>query len=171
MARRTLGDERLWWRILDANPVRYPFPSRVAPSVRASLVLANTAGVSALTLIARYEGARGNNIRITVRNVVATPARDELLVFEFDGAASIEVERYRYADADVQGLAEQVELRSTYLRAELTATAVALTPITRVALTGGRDGPSGMVPDLAPGAVLDLPGAGPATRASRARSF
>ncbi len=24
VARRRLGDERLWWRVLDANPVRHP---------------------------------------------------------------------------------------------------------------------------------------------------
>lgn len=24
IARRRLGDERLWWRLLDANPLRYP---------------------------------------------------------------------------------------------------------------------------------------------------
>jgi nucleoid-associated protein YgaU len=24
IARRRLGDEQLWWRLLDANPVRYP---------------------------------------------------------------------------------------------------------------------------------------------------
>ena len=45
MAQRTLGDERLWWRILDANPVRHPLDivtgdvlalPKAAPATRAS---------------------------------------------------------------------------------------------------------------------------------------
>jgi hypothetical protein len=171
MARRLLGDEGLWWRILDANPVRYPFRSHVPTAVRASLVLENSAGVVAVTLTARYESARGNNLRVTVRDDAGNTAFDELVVYEFDGTANVELERYRYLNADIRGVVDQIERRSGCLTASLEADGVALAPVTTIRLAGGRDGVPLATGELAPGEVLELPGAGPATRATRARSF
>ena len=171
LARRLLGAEGLWWRILDANPVRYPFRSHLPPAALARLVLENTAGRSSVTLTARYEGARGNELRVTVRNDATNAAFDELVVYESDRTADVELERYRYLDTDIGGLVDQIELRSGCVSASLDVDGVALAPVTTVELEGGRDGLPLITGELAPGEVLDLPGAGPATRATRARSF
>jgi hypothetical protein len=96
---------------------------------------------------------------------------DELVVYEFDGMADVELERYRYLDTEIGGLVDQIELRSSWISASLDAGGVALAPVTTVELAGGCDGPPLITGELTNGEVLDLPGAGPATRATRARRF
>lgn len=113
---------------------------RVAASsaAKAAHTFVNSSPASALTVTARYEGTRGNDLNITIQDLAGTqsPEADEFIVY--DGAT--EVERFTYVDTDVAGLVAQINSGSDFLTAAVVIDGVGLTPVANVALTAGADG-------------------------------
>lgn len=115
---------------------------RMTGSAKASAahIFMNTAGTpaAAITVTAKYPGTRGNALNVTVQDQpgTQTPEKDEFIVY--DGAT--EVERYNYTDTDITDLAAQINAKSQWLTAAMTATGTALAYVANVALTAGNDG-------------------------------
>lgn len=107
-------------------------------AAKAAHVFQNTTPATALTLTAKYEGSRGNDLNVTVQDLAGTqsPEQDELIIY--DGAT--EVERYSYTDTDMVALAALINARSRWVTAASGTTGVALTYVANVALTAGNDG-------------------------------
>lgn len=107
-----------------------------AAAAKATKVLGNTTpAATALTLSARYEGTRGNSLRVTTRDAV-TAGNDELVVY----LGTVQVEVFEYLQTDIAALAADINARSDWLSAVSNITGVALTAVTSQALTGGNDG-------------------------------
>jgi hypothetical protein len=115
-----------------------------AAAAKATKILQNTTPAAALTVTAVYEGARGNDLRLTVQDYAPdTVTRDELLVL--DGTTVLE--RYNYPIINLADLAAQINGTGAYLgqgsdwvTAAVTLDGVALAPIAATPMTGGADG-------------------------------
>lgn len=108
-------------------------------AAKATKTLQNTAGTpaNALTLSAKYEGADGNNLRVTTQDHAANVAQDELLILDQNGTV---LETYVYNNTDVAGLRDQINLVSKYATAAMLVDGVALGYVTSSAFTGGNSG-------------------------------
>ncbi|MGH2355417.1 MAG: phage tail sheath subtilisin-like domain-containing protein [Chloroflexota bacterium] len=119
--------------------------------VAASLTLQDTTGtpVNAVTLTAKYQGTRGNALRVTLRDSLAAPTMRELLVYELVDGANTLRQTIRF-DAGVDGGGEPQKLVDAITDSDspwLTATKLAdgnsiLAAVgdpTPVALAGGVD--------------------------------
>jgi hypothetical protein len=109
-----------------------------ASAAKATKVLQNTTPVAALTVSARYEGALGNRLKVTVRPAV-TPTNTELLIY----LDTVEVERYEWVTAGATALATaaaDINKRSSWVTVAVTQDGVALASVTSQALTGGDNG-------------------------------
>jgi len=91
---------------------------------------------TAITLQARYEGTRGDDLRVTVQDS-ATAGSDELLIY--DGAVLLE--RYQYVQTDITTLAADIREFSDWVDYTGAITSgTALTAVASQAFTGGNDG-------------------------------
>lgn len=113
-----------------------------AAGVKATLDLSNGTDTDAVTVTARYDGSRGNDLRITIQEHVADTDYDELIVL--DGATVLET--YVYIDDDLADLTDQINGEGAYTDASDWITAVmdtdgtALVEIDGEALATGADG-------------------------------
>lgn len=117
-----------------------------AAAGKASRAMTNTTPVTAFTLEAIYNGAYGNQISVAVVADAAAPGtHDNFVIFVEDA----EVERYRYAEADINDLAAQINGTGAYVgrgsewvrTSGAITSGVALTQIAVAAdLAGGNDG-------------------------------
>jgi hypothetical protein len=105
----------------------------IAPATR---VLTNTTPVTALTLTAKYSGTKGNTLTVTTQDYAADATRNELILF----LNGVEVERYRYLDADINGLRDQINASSHWVTAVANVNGVALTAVSNAVFSGGNDG-------------------------------
>lgn len=105
-------------------------------AAKATKTLQNTTPANALALTARYEGTKGNDLRVTVQDDPTNSAKDELILY--DGTTVLET--YVYSDTDIAGLAAQINTVSQWITATETITGVKLGYVSGVAFTGGNDG-------------------------------
>ena len=90
---------------------------------------------TAITIRAKYNGTRGNDLRVTVRDA-ATAGNDELVVYD----GTVELEVHEYAQNDINALAALVAESDWIEYTGAITSGTALTAITSQALTGGLDG-------------------------------
>lgn len=107
-----------------------------ASAAKATRTLSNTTPAVAITLTAKYEGSKGNDLRATVQDTAGDAASTDLILL--DGTQ--EVERYTFLDADIQDLVDQINAESAWVTAALAVDGVALAPVSAVAFAGGDDG-------------------------------
>jgi hypothetical protein len=107
-----------------------------AAAAKATKVLQNSTPAPALTLTAKYDGAYGNHVAVTVQDNAQNTANSDLIVL-VDGS---EAERYTYPDAGIQGLADQINASSGWLTATVQVGTVALQPVSNSQLATGADG-------------------------------
>lgn len=108
-------------------------------AAKATRTVVNTAGspVTGLTLTAKYEGTRGNSLRITSQDNAANAANNDLIILD----GTVEVERFTYANTDVAGLAAAINSLSDWVTAVANVDGTALnTALVAQAFTGGNDG-------------------------------
>lgn len=105
-------------------------------AAKASQTLNNTSSSAAITLTARYEGTRGNDLRVTTQDYAADSSQNELILL--DGTTV--VEKYQYADTDITDLAAQINARSDWVTAGSVTSGTALSAVSAQAFTGGNDG-------------------------------
>lgn len=107
-------------------------------AAKASITLVNTAGTpaNAITLSARYEGTKGNDLRVTVQDYAADVTKDELIVYD----GTVELERFQYDNTDITDLAAQINAGSDWLSAGAVTSGTSLALVTAQPLTGGDDG-------------------------------
>lgn len=105
-------------------------------AAKASKTLNNTSSAGAITLTARYEGTKGNDLRVTTQDYAADSSKNELIIL--DGTTV--VEKYQYADTDITDLAAQINARSDWVSAGSVTSGTALAAVSAQALTGGNDG-------------------------------
>jgi len=110
---------------------------------KATRILTNTTPATAITLSGRYKGTKGNDLKVTVQDYAADAAKTELILYD----GSVEVERYVYADTDINDLGAQINGTGVYagtgsdwVTAVVAISGTALTIVTSVSLTGGNDG-------------------------------
>lgn len=106
-------------------------------AAKASRALVDTAGTpaTAVTVFARYEGTRGNALRVAVIDSPSGSANTDLVIYD----GTTEVERFTFADADTQSLVDQINASSAWLTATRQG-AGPLALLASTALTGGNDG-------------------------------
>lgn len=105
-------------------------------AAKSSRVLQNTTPAAALTLTALYEGTYGDDLRVTIQDYASDAAKDELILL----LGSVELERYVYANTDVNDLAAQINATSEWVSAVANISGVALGTIANAAFTAGNDG-------------------------------
>lgn len=105
----------------------------IAPATR---TLQNTTPATALTMTAKYSGTKGNTLTVTTQDYAADPTRNELILF----LNGVEVERYRYLDTDIAGLATQINGASHWVTAVSNITGVALAAVSNATFAAGVDG-------------------------------
>ncbi len=112
-------------------------PYRMAAPARAKATRAinNTTPAAALTLTAKYHGARGNDLSYVIDDDPQDAAKDRLRLL-FRGVV---VETYRYTAADINALAASINVTSKWVTAVANISGVALTQGTN-SLTGGNNG-------------------------------
>lgn len=108
-----------------------------ASAAKATKVLNNTAAAAAITLTAKYEGTRGNNLDVLVEANATNPGTQNDLVVLEDGVV---YERWTHTKADIQGLADAINDRSDWLTAGNVTNGTALATIASTSLAGGNDG-------------------------------
>jgi hypothetical protein len=118
-------------------------------AAKANLALQNATPVAALKVWGRYEGTRGNALRVTVRTS-AIAGMSEFVLYE----GTDEIEKYTYTTTNVADLASQVNETSGFITvsgplvtdpalsadASAVITGVALTAIVTQPLVGGDNG-------------------------------
>lgn len=108
-----------------------------AAAAKATKILQNTTPAAAVTVTARYEGTRGNNLKVRVEaNAVDSVNKNDLVITE----AGLELERFTHAKTDMVALVADINKRSNWITAVQTITGVALAILADTALTGGNDG-------------------------------
>jgi len=105
-------------------------------AAKSSITLNNTSAAAAITLTARYEGTRGNDLRVTTQDFAGDSTKNELILL--DGTTLIE--RYRYSDADITALAADINQNSDWITASGVTSGTALATVSGQALTGGNNG-------------------------------
>lgn len=108
-----------------------------AAAAKATRTLQNTTPAVAITLTARYEGARGNNLRVRVEANAADPSNKNDLVISEGG---LEYERFPHTKTDIAALAANINARSGWFTAVSNITGVALAVVADQTPTGGNDG-------------------------------
>jgi hypothetical protein len=103
-------------------------------AAKAAITIEKTGAAGAITLTARYEGTVGNSLTATVSTV--SSGVDRLTILK----GTVEVERYDYADTDIDDLAEQINASSDWVDAAVISSGTDLDQATDGALTGGNDG-------------------------------
>lgn len=102
----------------------------------ALLHLQKTGPANAVTLTARYEGTRGNDLSAVVESDPVDPTNKDRLRILLD---DVTVERYSYAKASTDVLVDAINTRSKYVTA-VQDSAGALTHVSATPLAGGDDG-------------------------------
>jgi hypothetical protein len=102
---------------------------------KATKTLSNTTPAVAMTFTARYDGTRGNNLRLTVQAGAAAGTKD-LIVLE----GTRVLERFNHPQTNLASLAADVNALSGWVTATVTLDGVALADIASTALVGGNDG-------------------------------
>lgn len=107
-------------------------------AAKATKTLTNAAAtpVTGVTLSAKYEGEKGNDLRVTVQDLAGDSTQTELILYD----GTLEVERYQFLDADVDDLADQINANSVWVTAVVNVAGVALATVTSAAFTGGDNG-------------------------------
>ncbi len=108
---------------------------------KAAITLKDTAATPAdvVTITAKYEGVRGNNFKVTVRDSLSDATKRELLLYE--GTTLLQTVTFAKGAGEAQALVDAVNAsNSPYI----TATKLAdgngiLATVTQQALTGGQD--------------------------------
>lgn len=108
-------------------------------AAKATKTLSNTTPAAALVLSAKYEGTKGNNLRVTVQDLASDSTQTELILL--DNNAN-ELERYRFADANLASAASQINASSNWITASVTTDGVVLAVVSNQAFTAGDDGSS-----------------------------
>ncbi|ADQ06509.1 conserved hypothetical protein [Caldicellulosiruptor hydrothermalis 108] len=109
---------------------------------KASLVLKDGTSIDVVKIEAKYEGVRGNNFRITVRDSLTDTTKKELLLYE--GTTLLQSISFAKGTDGVGEPQALVEAISSSNSSYITATKLAdgnklLTNVTQQALTGGQD--------------------------------
>lgn len=107
-------------------------------AAKASRVIQNTTPANAITLTARYDGSKGNDLLVqVVANSADSATYNDLVIFD----GTIEIERWRHAKTDITGLVAAINAASNWVTATQTITGVALgIQGSPVAFTGGDSG-------------------------------
>jgi hypothetical protein len=105
-------------------------------AAKSTRTLSNTTPATSLTLTAKYEGTRGDDLRVTVQDYAADSSKTELILYD----GGVELERYLFADTNINDLRDQINLNSDWVTAVANITGVALAPVSSVAFSGGNDG-------------------------------
>lgn len=105
-------------------------------AAKATKTLQNTTPATALTLSARYQGAKGNLLTVTTQDYASDATKTELIVY----LSGSEVERHRFLDADINDAAARINANSQWLTAVANISGVALGIVSNQALTAGNDG-------------------------------
>lgn len=106
-------------------------------AAKATHTFQNTAPANALTLTAKYEGTRGNDLSVVIEDDPASPGTRDRVRILLDG---VTVERFAYTSTAIDELVARINGNSKYVDAVQVATGTALTPAAGTALTGGADG-------------------------------
>jgi hypothetical protein len=114
------------------------FRMGAAAAAKAAKTLNNTSSSAAITLTARYEGTRGNDLTVVTQDHAADSTKNELLLFD----GTVLVEKYVYTDANITSLAAEINADSDWVTAGSVTTGTALAAISGSTgnLTGGNDG-------------------------------
>jgi hypothetical protein len=112
-------------------------------AAKATKQLQNSTPVNALTITAKYEGSRGNALRVAVVDTPGAPSTNDFVLYD----GTLEVERYTHTDTDINGLAAAINANSQWITATalvngaaLFVTSTYVVNATPTALTGGNDG-------------------------------
>jgi hypothetical protein len=109
-----------------------------AAGAKASKVVQNTTPANAITLTARYDGSKGNDLKVqVVANAVDSVTYNDLVIYD----GSIEIERWRHAKTDITQLAADINAGSNWVTAGSVTSGTALgIQGSPVDFTGGDDG-------------------------------
>lgn len=107
-----------------------------SPAAKATRTLQNTTPALALTMTAKYEGTLANGLTVTTQDFAGDATRNQLLLFR--GTQLLET--YTYLDADIAGLATQINASSNWMTAVANVTGVALANVSGQAFSAGADG-------------------------------
>ena len=113
----------------------------------ATKVLSNGT-TNALTLTAKYNGSRGNNLNVTTQTNAVDVSKKDLIIYE----GTTQREAYTYAGTGpsiLAGLAADINARSAFVTATVTADGTALSAIANSSFTGGNSGTSLLTADHA----------------------
>lgn len=105
-------------------------------AAKATRTVSNTTPAVALTLTAKYQGAKGNDLRVTTQDYAADSTKTELILLD----GTVEVERYLFADTDITALAVDINANSDYVTAVANITGVALGVVAASAFASGDNG-------------------------------
>lgn len=106
-------------------------------AAKATKTLQNTTPATAITLTAKYEGTRGNNLKVAVEANAGSPSTlNDLVIYE----GSIELERYAHTKTDIAGLAASINALSNYFTAVSNITGTALAVVAAANAASGADG-------------------------------
>lgn len=102
----------------------------------ATRILTNTTPATALTLTAKYPGALGNSLTVTVQDYAADAAQTEIIFY----LGGVQVESYHFLDTNIANAAAQINASSAWATAVSNITGVALSLVSAQAFTAGADG-------------------------------
>jgi len=111
-----------------------------ASAAKADAALLNTAGspVTGLTLTAKYDGTRGDDLKVTIQDNAANGSNFDLILKD----GTVEVERYTLPDENISELAAEINLISDWVTAAADVDNVSLAEVSNSAFSGGDDGTS-----------------------------
>lgn len=106
---------------------------------KAAVNLQDSEGANVVTLTAKYEGARGNNFSVSVRDSLVDDTKRELLLYE--GATLRQTITFAKGSGEPQALVDAIAAsNSPYITAVKSADGSGmLAPTTQLPLTGGED--------------------------------
>src|SRR5690606_8949812 len=106
---------------------------------KATVDLRDSEGANVVTLIAKYEGARGNNFSVSIRDSLVDDTKRELLLYE--EAALRQTITFAKGSGEPQALVDAIAAsNSPYITAIKSADGSGiLAPTTQLPLTGGED--------------------------------
>lgn len=107
-----------------------------AAGAKALKTLSNTTPAVALTLTAKYPGARGNDLRVTTQDNAADALKTDLILLD----GTTEIERYTFLDANIADAAAQINANSQWVTAVADITGVPLGIVAAQAFASGDSG-------------------------------
>lgn len=125
------ASEVLVWRALGVS------------AAKATKALQNTSAATGLTLTAKYEGSRGNDLNVSVQDNAQDSSNFDLILKD----GTVEVERYTFPDASITALAAEINESSDWVTATANVGATALATVTDSAFASGDDGTSLLAAD------------------------